>query len=213
MTTGNQTQIAVLTGDIIGSTALGQDRLADALAALGHCAEMQGEWFGAPLRFTRHRGDGWQVVLAKPEYALRSALGFRAALRAQSADFDSYVAIATGPRPARLSDDLNVENSAAFIASGQLLDFLKATKTGQAIGHADKGGVGAAAILADHISQGWTQAQAATILQKIIPNDTVSFTEIAQNLGKSRQAVTKSLNAAGFDAIISALSLLEGDFD
>ena len=66
--------IAVLTGDLVHSTELGPKGIEAAFGALQRCAEDQENWYGKPLHFTRHRGDGWQVALAKPEYALRSAL-------------------------------------------------------------------------------------------------------------------------------------------
>ncbi|WP_394177901.1 MarR family transcriptional regulator [Yoonia maritima] len=209
----NLNTIAVLTGDIVGSTALGAAQLEHALSALEHCANAQADWMGTSLHFTRHRGDGWQVALAKPHYALRSALAFRAALRSHNPDFDSYIAIATGEAPSVLPTDLNRESSEAFIRSGQALDDLKATKHAQRMLHKDQSAIGAATILADHISQGWTQAQAAAILHSITPLEDISYTHIAQTLGKSRQAVTKSLDGAGFGAIELALETLERDFD
>ncbi len=210
--TATQNQIAVLTGDIISSTALDAAQLDTVFATLESCAKAQADWVDGPLRFTRHRGDGWQVALTNPKYALRSALTFRAALRACDPQFDSYIAIATGAAPANLSNDLNTQNDAAFIASGQLLDQLKMQNSESTIGHADAGAIGAVAILADHLSQSWTQAQAAAILQKITPNASISYTQMAQNLGKSRQVVTKSLDAAGYHVLAHALTTLEGDF-
>lgn len=207
----NQNRIAVLTGDIVGSTDLGPKQLEDALTALRHCADIQAEWVGTTLHFTRHRGDGWQVVLAKPQYGLRSALAFRAALRAQNPDFDSYIAIAAGDGPANIATNLNDETSRVFVESGQGLDDLLATRAPIRMLHQSRGAHDAATILADHISQGWTQAQAAAILPKLAPDTNVTITEIAQMLGKSRQAVTKSLKAAGYDAIDLALEALDGN--
>jgi hypothetical protein len=213
MKTQPQNHIAVLTGDIVGSTNLSRDQLETALLALKHCAEMQEEWVGVTPRFTRHRGDGWQVVLAKPQYALRSALAFRAALRAQSFDFDSYIAIAAGQGPETIATNLNDETSSVFVESGQGLDDLLESRAPIRMIHQSLGAYDAATILADHISQGWTQAQAAAMLPKLAPEANVTTTEIARLLGKSRQAVAKSLSAAGYDSIDLALETLDRDFE
>ena len=202
--------IAVMTGDLVGSTALGTERISRAFAALEDSATRQEQWHGAPLRFTRHRGDGWQVVLARPEMALRSALTFRAALKAADAGFDCYLAIAQGPAPTHLSDDLNDQSEDVFVRSGQALDAIKSMNSGQRMTNGGSGAQDAAAILADLVSQGWTQAQAAAMNLALDPDGAI-FTEIGRELGKSRQAVTKAALSAGFPHIPTALKALESE--
>lgn len=199
--------VAVLTGDLVASTALTPDQLSRAMDALAQCAGAQAAWHGAPLRFARHRGDGWQVALARPALCLRGALAFRAALRALGDGFDSYISIATGDAVQTTADSLNALNDPVFVASGRGLDALKQAAP-QRIAHADGGAPRAATILADHISQGWTPPQAAAILPMLDP-DTPTVTAIADSLGKSRQAVTKSLHAAGWPALSPALLAFE----
>lgn len=202
--------IAVLTGDIVNSTGLGVDKTDRALAALEHCARGQRGWIGADLRFTRQRGDGWQVALERPEFALRSALIFRAALRALGAEYDSYIGMAQGAASTAADADLNRKMDAVFIASGRALDTLKAMQSFQPhMAHAARGALAAAVALADHLSDGWTPAQAQAIGPMLSPETDLSYTELAEILGKSRQAVTKSLFAAGFQPLFLALQLLE----
>lgn len=204
-----QDSIAVLTGDLVNSGTLGPERIARAFRALEACAEMQAGWTGAPLHFTRHRGDGWQVVLTNPQTALRSALAFRAALRAEGEEFDSYVAIAEGPAPDRLLPDLNAHTEDVFVRSGQGLDDLKKTRSPLRMAHETPGPVDAAVILADRLSQGWTEPQAQAILPMLDPDFTGTQNDIARRLGKSRQAVAKALQAAGWDVLDLALAALE----
>lgn len=203
------THIAVLTGDLVASTALGNDKIAQAFEALEACAATQAGWFGAPLHFTRHRGDGWQVVLARPECALRSALAFRAALKARDGALDSYISIAEGDAPDRIGDDLNSHSEKVFVDSGHGLDELKDTATPLRIIHASLGAYDAATILADHLSQDWTQAQATAILPTLAPDFDLNYTTLGKSLGKSRQAVTKALSSAGHDFLSLALETLE----
>lgn len=201
--------IAVLTGDLVNSANLGAAKIARAFRALEACAEAQAGWMGAPLRFTRHRGDGWQVALAHPELALRSALAFRAALRAEGEEYDSYISIAEGAAPERLASDLNTHTEDVFTQSGLGLDDLKKTRRPLRMAHESLGPIDAATILADHLSQNWTQAQAAAILPTLSPQFDGTQSEIARRLGKSRQAVTKALRAGGQEIMELALETLE----
>ena len=207
-------KIAVLTGDIVGSTVLGTAKLERAMAALAECAEVQADWHGESLRFTRNRGDGWQVVLARSEMAVRSALAFRAALRAEGDEFDSYFAIAVDNAPEHLVNNLNTETSLAFVKSGELLDVMKRVE-GKKIrmGCLGSNQIAAVVVLADHISQDWTPPQATAMLAMLDPNQKTTFTSLAKTLGKSRQAVTKSLDAAGHMPISLALANIEGAGD
>lgn len=201
--------ISVLTGDLVDSTDLGSRGIADAFASLGNIAPVLEDWHGAPVHMTRHRGDGWQCVLARPELALRSALAIRAALRKLGSNFDSYIGIASGHAQAEVGPDLNAEISPVFNASGNALDMAKSTD-GIRFLHRDGGAVGAAFILADHLSQGWTPSQAAAILPFLTPLEAPSYTQVAERLGKSRQAVTKSAQAAGIQPLSAALASIEG---
>lgn len=203
------TPIAVLTGDLVASTALSRDQISVAFSALRDCAELQARWQGAPLHFTRHRGDGWQVVLAQPKYALRSALAFRAALRAKSGTLDTYIGAAEGNRPATLHPDLNYETEAVFVASGTALDWAKSNEDAVRMEFNPHGPLNAAFILADRISRDWTQPQAAAIAPFLAPVDVPTATDVADRLGKSRQAVSKALDAARYPALLQALTSLE----
>lgn len=200
--------IAVLTGDLVSSKALGPDKVSQALNVLSDAALQQADWHGADLSFTRHRGDGWQVALHKPELALRSALMFRAALRAADEAFDSYIGLATGQITEPLMDNLNDESSDAFIGSGTALDYIKGANTRRFAVHADVT-LEAITSLVDHISGGWTQAQAAAALPFLTPGALPSYTAVAKDLGKSRQAVTKAVEAAAVEPLTYALMCIE----
>lgn len=201
--------IAVLTGDLVASTALGARAVTQAFAVLERCALAQEPWMGASLRFSRHRGDGWQAMLAKPHYALRAALTFRAALRAEDEAFDSYLGIAEGPRGGDIGPDLNAATSEVFVASGTALEMAKTAPT--RLIYASNGAKAAAFALADHISRDWTPAQAAAVGPQLPPGAEVTYTDIARALGKSRQSVTKSSQAAGMEALAYAMLCYESD--
>ncbi|MCK0143326.1 MarR family transcriptional regulator [Aliiroseovarius sp. F20344] len=204
------TNIAVLTGDIIGSTQMSPEDLERAFEALSDCAETLAEWHGEDLHFTRQRGDGWQVRLARPELALRSALAFRAALRCEGKEFSTFMAVAEGEAgPIQPGIDLNMSADQVFVESGRLLDSMKSKTVSVELSHQDIGAVSAAFVLVDHISQSWTPAQAAAILPMLAPGEIPSYSSVAKGLGKSRQAITKALDGAGFESIWIALRAID----
>ena len=200
--------IAVLTGDLVHSTKLGPEKIERAFKALEDCAQVQEAWHGAPLHFTRHRGDGWQVVLARPDMALRSALAFRAALKGESQDFDTYIGIAEGSVTGPVGPDLNNETSEVFQLSGERLAETKQSPPFLIL-HASHGAKGAAAILADTLSHDWTTAQAEAILPVLAPDSATNQTRVGKMLGKSRQAIAKAWDAGHLHQLKRAFASIE----
>jgi len=199
--------IAVLTGDLIGSTTLARGDVERAFSALTEAAKAIGGWQGSPTRFSRSRGDGWQLYLARAELALRAALVLRAALAAAGKPAETRIAIASGPGGAEPPEDLNAATGPAFVASGRALDALSG---GATMAHASGGALGAAVRLVDHLSRGWTEAQGRALLH-MLPPDPPTRAEVGERLGVSRQAVDQALAAAGFPAIEAALGLIEAE--
>lgn len=207
-------KIAVITGDLVNSSKLGEDKIDLAFKALEANAHALARWHDAQLHFSRHRGDGWQVVLERPKLALRSALAFRAALRINGSEFDSYMGIVEGQVEGSVGPDLNDETAQVFVRSGMWLDWTKNTlASGETRMAYEPETIFPAAILADYITKRWTPVQAEAILPFLAPGDPPSFTKVAEEIGKSRQAVTKSVEAAGLDALRAALTLIEAHDD
>ena len=75
--------------------------------------------------------------------------------------------------------------------------------------HAQGGAIGAATALADHVSNGWTSAQARAILPFLKTLKRPTQKEVSAFLGISRQAVGQALDAAGYSAIKAALAAIE----
>ena len=203
----NLRKIAILTGELIPPSDGPSVNIARAFAALKDMAETQSAWTGAPLHFTRQRGDGWQVALERPEFALRASLAFRATLRA-TGDFDSYIGIAEGQVSGDIGPDLNLETSEAFVGSGTALDYAKGTPN-KRFAYNAKVEMEALTTLVDHISAGWSEAQAAAALPFLSPFSLPNYTAVAKSLGKSRQAVTKAVEAAHLAPLSYALLCVE----
>ncbi|MCK0170658.1 SatD family protein [Aliiroseovarius sp. S1123] len=203
-------EIAVLTGDIIGSTSLSKEALDQIVARLKAATIEMSDWKtennAIKTAFARRGGDGWQAILTAPELALRAALFLRASLMAMG-PYQTRIAIGTGSGDVshQTMADPNHGYGHAFFSSGRLLENLPRNATLQ---HATAGGTAAASSLADHISSTWTEAQAHAMALAIAPENHTQQV-IADQLGISRQAVAKSLKSAGYPAIKLALHQIE----
>ena len=115
---------AVLTGDIIGSTKLGPERLETAMSLLRRLAkEFENthpeSLVGHPDVF---RGDSWQLCLQRPALAVTAAVFIRAGLKAD--DFDTRIGIGIGPAERLHPERISQSSGPAFVRSGEALDHL-----------------------------------------------------------------------------------------
>ncbi len=195
----------VFTGDIVESTALSAKRLDDVMNCLERLSHDISAWSqGAIAAFGRRGGDGWQLAVNASEYGLRSTLYLQSSLMALDPAVQSRIGVATGK--GTLSDaNPNSAHGPAFNDSGRLLDTLSGNTL---FAHAAGGPLDATYRLADHIAQGWTQAQARAVAA-MLPPGTGPRRVAADRLGISRQAIDQALHAAGYPALHDALTLLE----
>lgn len=199
--------ISVLSGDLIQSSKLTERQVNDAISALADAAQDVARW--APeLRtgFARSSGDGWQFFLSSEGLALRSSLYLRAALRRLGKPFSTRIALASGSDSLPPDGNPNSATGPVFTTSGRLLQTLTGPHIQMA--HATGGTAHAATLLADHISQSWTPAQARAMVLMLPPEPPTHATAAAA-LGISRQAVDQALSAAGYHALADALTAFE----
>lgn len=208
--TKQKPQIAVLTGDLVGSTTLGSKATNRAMDLIRVRTKKYKEWFGSQTQFSQHRGDGWQIALIEPKYALRCALDLRATLRSLGKEFSARIAVSTGEANLPLRTDLNQENQSVFVRSGQLLEKYSTGKTKECLRSDDDPKTQANFILADYISSTWTPKQSRVLMHTLAPlGSKLKNNQIAQEIGISRQAVSKAHIGAGGLALDFALSTLE----
>ncbi|MBS3980642.1 MAG: hypothetical protein KGZ77_12760 [Rhodobacteraceae bacterium] len=199
-------QIAVLTGDLVASTRQPADRVDAAMQALRQSAGQVAAWQTPPCdtRFTRFRGDGWQIVLTDPGLALRAAVVLQATLGARG--LESRMSIGIGPAETLGTTDLSDAAGRAFELSGQGLDKMADTSriaiAGTSVTEAD-------AMIADLLGERmgrWTAAQAqAAALQLAAPDRIITLAEVGKTLGISPQAVNDRVRGAGCGTIASVL--------
>ena len=193
-------QAAILTGDLIGSTAADSAATETALALLAEVARRNGA-----ARFTRFRGDGWQCATALPlgpRLALRLACALTAARGLQSRIAIGLGAVEAWGEGALLSQS----RGPALIASGRALDGMA---TGQllALANGDSDPRDQALIrLWAALARRWSPEQAEALGLSL---EGLRQTEIAARLGISKQAVSLRLKGAEALALTESLTLWE----
>lgn len=208
--------VAVLTGDLIDSTTAGAAATDLAMMVLADTAHEISLWPGAgPTRFTRFRGDGWQLLVTPQKYALRAALTLAARLRATPDAPPTRIAIGLGRAESIGGTDLSDAHGPAFAASGHALEAMPRgarLTLGGTIGR-DPGRLASALIdLLDERIGRWTPEQAEAAAFALDPDDPTQA-EIAGQLGISSQAVSYRLGGAGMAAIRRALQAWEAEAD
>ena len=125
--------IAVLTGDLVDSSALDPEQLGEVTSAIQAGAERAAVVTGrADLLIGAvdvFRGDSWQLAVRHPECALMVAICCRLATRARRPNagqggFDSRIAIAVGRATSVDPERISRSSGPVFEASGELLDSL-----------------------------------------------------------------------------------------
>jgi hypothetical protein len=206
------TTAAILTGDLVGSSPAGQEAVDLTMKALSQAAaDITGWNTGAPTRLTRYRGDGWQMLIKQPEYALRAALFVRARLRADDRLLDTRIAIGEGPINSIGTEDLSDGHGAAFTASGHALDSMKRMARITLAGPAISGFQRIIVDLLAERSTRWTREQAEAMAQYLHP-DNPTLNDIAPLLNISPQAVNYRLKGAAAVEIRQALREWENTY-
>lgn len=189
-------KIAVLTGDLIGSTRAGRASLQQSLDRISLL-------YGPAYGFSRSRGDGWQIVLDQPGHGLWAMVRITVDLRAHGL-LETRIALGIDTVDHVDLADLSSANGAAFVASGRALSGLaKHSRLGLGGAGVDRLHTRLGAMIDERLQKmSVEQAQAAALAMETFPLRTQL--DIAERLGISRQAVAARLNAAGFSSIIAA---------
>jgi len=208
---------AVLTGDLVDSRALMADGLKSArdavTTAFFEVNDAGASDGGAPEFF---RGDSWQAFLGDAHLALRMALLVRAALVAGGLS-DSRIAIAIGPVDRIDPTGVSLSTGPAFTSSGAALDGMGRARLALVLmndaagDHSDSrlGALASAAIgLLDPYVTGWTSRQ-AEVARLYLGRPGLSQTDIAEQLGTTRQSVQDVVMAARLPTIVAFLIAME----
>lgn len=201
---------AVITGDLIASRQTGQSAVEDAMSSLQAAAAKLSDWYGHPVRFTRFRGDGWQVLVDNPVRVLEACIYLVTSMRRDQPDMQTRLSAGIGTVEGVGRDRLDTATGTAFFAAGDGLDTMaklrRMTIAGERITPLHQ----AIFALVEFQIYDWTRAQAEVVA--IMLDGTVKKqAHAAERLGVSRQAVQLRLSAAGYTALTDALVAFEDD--
>ena len=218
---------AVLTGDLIGSSKSSPERLEATMDNIATTAQFLAEYTGEKTRFTRYRGDGWQLTLS-PAFYLRALALILAKLKADRQTLSTRIGIGIGSVDSFGTTDLRDAQGAAFVLSGRALDsltrdhslMLSAETLANAIQEKRterlRGTIewSDAAMLPmfGFIARRWSAAQAEA-MAIALENDHQTQATIAAKLGITRQALNIRLTGAGYGPILAAIKLTERHFN
>ncbi|MDW4548819.1 hypothetical protein R5H32_05575 [Defluviimonas sp. D31] len=214
--TGYAPVVAVLTGDIVASRKHDRSQVDTAMARIAKTAAGFGQMAGADSRFTRFRGDGWQIVLGRAGWALRAALILIADLKTSGSGIETRISAGIGPWESLGTANLSDASGPAFSVSGDLLEAMPrhrrlAIAGGRdtaAHGTADRDWQAAIFDMAEWISSRWSQPQAEA-MSMALGDGWTTQDELARRLGITRQAMHSRLTGAGYQAMENALAAIE----
>ncbi len=189
--------VAVLTGDVVGSTQLNESQLDKLLAEL--TAQLNAIAAHHPhSTFELMRGDAFQLLVMDYQHAAHYALLIRMALKAHR--FDCRISIGCGALNRR-RETLGTSSGEAFLLSGRGLDRMKNERLKIASSVADFSyHFDLLTEFLDHQVTQMTDRQSAIgYLKLCYPHWRQS--DIADKLAVNRVSVTRSLKAARFDLI------------
>lgn len=196
---------AVLTGDLIGSTAAGPAAVSAAMLRIETVAER----LDAPFQFARFRGDGWQIYLDEPGLGLATALRIIASLRAAEG-LESRIAVGLGDavfaQAATASTDLSLGSAtgSAFTASGRALDEMQKNRRLVVAGSGlDRLHYRLVSMIDARVLR-WSHEQAEVLETALGPGNVSTQEWMAEKHGITRQAVAARLRAADFAQVNGA---------
>ena len=211
-------QGSVITGDLIGSTRLAPEATSIAMSALGDAAATLSRLTGTDARFTRFRGDGWQVFLPGRSHVLRAALLLMAHLRASGSGLTTRLSVGVGPITTLGTQDLSDAAGPAFTLSGRALD--KMPHQPPHFAYSDPHDLGswrqAVLDLALWQARAWTPEQAQAAAMTLTPpafGPRPSDETLAKTLGISRQAFQSRIKGSGVACLTRALMAFESGAD
>jgi hypothetical protein len=191
--------IAVLTGDVVRSSALSSQENADLqekITGYRHpCIMMEARFY---------RGDSFQIAV-KPRDALWLALKFRADVKRWRENNDIRISIGIG-EVTEWNDNILLSNGKAFELSGKNLDVIKNQSLNLIItsNYPELNSeMETYCFITDRLIRDLTIAQASVFYYKL---DGSSQSEISRILNISQPAVSKSLNAADWQTIEKLLN-------
>ena len=194
---------AVLTGDLIRSTTAGKDAVDGAMAVIQDVAQTERDISGKDVRFSRFRGDGWQIYAQDGSSVFRLTLLILANLRHQSHLAQTRLAAAMGAVAFLPDAGLASATGEAFGLSGHGLDGMTTQRLEYDSNHPDAHWHRALFSYLDWQSSRWSAEQAEAV-GLAFRNPSKPSHMLSESLGISRQAAQSRLKGAGYSPLWNA---------
>jgi hypothetical protein len=199
---------AVLTGDLVGSTQASSADAERAMAALQEAARGIERWIDSETRFTRFRGDGWQILLDDPRFSLQAIVAIIAELVAADTGLETRIAIGFAPIDRIGTTDLSDASGEAFSRSGHALDAMTRRERITLAGPVVERWHEALFSLTAWTANRWTAAQAEAVAL-LVHQKARTQVDMAPMLSISPQAVSKRLASAGWEQVAGAIEAVK----
>ena len=204
---------AVLTGDLIGSTKVGTIEVDHAMSVLEEASGKFRPWINDDTRFTRFRGDGWQVYLDPPGFAFCACLYLSARLKASGSALETRISVGIGAVGRLGRKDLSDASGLAFTISGHGLDDMPRGDRLAISGVTPMEGFFSGIYAqAEFQIRRWSREQSEAITLALEADHSANrptIEELARPLGISRQALQARLRGAGYHALTRSLAAFE----
>ena len=194
---------AVLTGDLISSTTVGKDAVDGAMEVIKGVAQTERNISSKDVRFSRFRGDGWQIYTQDGSSVFRLTLLILANLRHQSHLAQTRLAAATGAVAFLPDTGLASATGEAFGLSGHGLDNMTTQRLEYDSNHPDAHWHKALFSYLDWQSSRWSAEQAEAV-GLAFRNPSQPPNTVSESLGISRQAAQSRLKGAGHSPLWQA---------
>ncbi|SEA41084.1 SatD family (SatD) [Arachidicoccus rhizosphaerae] len=202
--------IAVLTGDIVGSSYQDKTKWIPALKSALQLYGQEGKDWEV------YRGDEFQLRLTVPQDALSAAFLIKARLIAQA---DTHIRIAMGIGPGEAQDNsqppfttpLTESGGPAFILSGRKLDEIKNRRIHLAVASENEAWDKNWNLLLQWVlvtADNWSQGS-AEIVDLCLVHPELSQTEMAAQLNIAQSAISQRLKRSGFDLLDQTIQLFK----
>lgn len=207
--------VAVLTGDLVGSQKAHPGQVEKAMQRIEATARDLSDLADADTRFTRFRGDGWQMVIGRAGLVLQACLIIIADLRASGIGIETRISAGVGPFDTLGTANLSDASGRAFYVSGRHLDLIPKHRRMVIAGGrqspqgddrtGERDWQASIFDLAEWQCSSWTQAQAEAVAMALRQN-LRTHQEMADRLGITRQAMQSRLAGAGFSSLETPLA-------
>jgi len=212
---------AVLSGDLVRSSKLSVEQSRGAIQQLKRAvAEFEKNFHGAiQEELDSFRNDSWQLLMKRPELAIRATVFLRASIKMQSdatTRYDTRIGIGIGTVDSISKRRISDSRGAAFTLSGKALDGMNS----QRLAYAAQDGRGGDCIshgvipLLDCIISDWTAIESRAVYGVLRgwtqEGSAAHWPTEKNNAPPTRQAVAEALRRARWGVIEKMLEWLEG---